>query len=178
MGVAVLIFAAGQVRPRVIFGGGGAVGCLGLILLGLAIRAWASGCAGKHTWEAKIEAPRLTTGGPYAYVRNPIYLGCVPLGLGFAGILGDPWLLGLHLAVCVLLYAVIVPAEEEFLRGKFGEAYARYAAAVPRIWPRGRPWPEAEPARWETSALLDQLRLAGWLVALGGGFHLAALLRG
>lgn len=170
--------AAWQVQPRAIFGVAGTTGCLGLILLGLAIRAWASGCAGRHTWEAKIEAPQLTTSGPYAYVRNPIYLGCIPLGLGFAGIIGDPWLLGMHLAVCVALYTVIVPAEEEFLRGKFGEAYERYAAAVPRIWPRWKPWAGAEAGRWDASALLDQLRLAGWLVAIGGGFHLAAWLRG
>src|SRR6187402_1723652 len=56
------------------------------IALGLALRAWGSGCAGLHTRSAKIEGAQLVTGGPFAYVRNPIYLGSMILGLGMSGL--------------------------------------------------------------------------------------------
>src|SRR5260221_109526 len=56
---------------------------------GLALRAWGSGCAGSHTRTAQIEAPRLITGGPFAYTRNPIYTGTMCLGFGVAGLIGD-----------------------------------------------------------------------------------------
>src|SRR5437899_2272772 len=66
------------VRPRDLFGEYAAIGIIAsglLVLLGLTLRAWAAACAGTHTRTEKIEAPRLATDGPYAHVRNPIYLG-------------------------------------------------------------------------------------------------------
>jgi protein-S-isoprenylcysteine O-methyltransferase Ste14 len=151
---------------------------LALVLLGLAGRAWAAGCAGRHTREARIEAPRLVTGGPFAHVRNPIYLASILLGFGMVGLVGDPWLLALHLGVCVLLYAGIVPAEEQFLREKFGRDYLRYCAHVPRLWPRMRAWEGAQPADYDGRAWLDQARLALILAAIYAGLHGAAWLRG
>jgi len=151
---------------------------LALVLLGLTGRAWAAGCAGRHTREARIEAPRLITGGPFAYVRNPIYLASIVLGFGMVGLIGDPWLLVFHVGVCVLLYVGIVPAEEQFLREKFGEAYRTYCEHVPRFWPRFRAWKGAEPARGDLRAWLDQARLALILAAIYGGLHGAAWLRG
>jgi protein-S-isoprenylcysteine O-methyltransferase Ste14 len=149
-----------------------------LVLLGLAGRAWAAGCAGRHTREARIEAPQLVTGGPYRYVRNPIYLASVVLGFGMVGLIGDPVLLGMHLGVCVLLYAGIVPAEERFLSERFGEEYSRYCEHVPRMWPRWTPWSDSKPVRFEARAIADQLPLALILVGIYFGLHLAARLRG
>src|SRR5688500_17928599 len=63
----------------------------GLVGRGRSRRAWAAACAGGHTRTGRIEAPDLVTGGPYAFVRNPIYLGSFLLGLGMVGLLGDPW---------------------------------------------------------------------------------------
>lgn len=180
VGLAVVGLAGFLVEPRAVFGSYQAAGmivCLGLVFAGLGLRAWAAGCAGRHTREARIEAPRLITGGPYAYVRNPIYLASIVLGFGMVGLVGDPWLLAMHVGVCVLLYAGIVPAEEEFLRGKFGTDYVRYCAGVPRLWPRWRAWPEAGAARWDRLALFDQMRLGGVLVAIYAGLHFAAWLR-
>jgi hypothetical protein len=45
-----------------------------LVLTGLGVRAWAAGFAGRHTRSSKIEGSKLATAGPYAHVRNPIYL--------------------------------------------------------------------------------------------------------
>jgi protein-S-isoprenylcysteine O-methyltransferase Ste14 len=152
------------------------LGSLGIVLIGLAGRAWAAGSAGLHTREASIKAP--LTGGPYAHVRNPIYLASIVLGFGMVGLIGDPWLLAMHVGICVFLYGAIVPAEEAFLRERFGNEYVRYCGAVPRFWPRWRRWPESEAVRFEPRALLDQVRLALVLVGIYGGLHLAAWLRG
>ena len=172
--------AALIVRPRPLFGEyqmAGIVISLGLIVLGLALRTWAGGCAGEHTREATIEAPRLVTGGPFAYVRNPIYLASVVLGLGMVLLIGDPMLLAPYIAVFVFLYGAIVPAEEEFLRNKFGAAYEHYSAHVPRAWPRWTPWAGAEPARFDPRALLGELRLGLVLAGIYALLQFAAWLR-
>jgi protein-S-isoprenylcysteine O-methyltransferase Ste14 len=181
VGLAVVVAAAFLVEPRPILGRWhleAELASFVLVLLGLGLRTWAGGCAGKHTREARIEAPRLVTGGPYARVRNPIYLASILLGFGMVGLVGDPWLLAMHAGVCVLLYAGIVPAEEEFLLQRFGPDYSRYCANVPRMWPRLRPWTEAEPVRWDASALFGECRLGLVLVAIYAGLHGAAWLRG
>ena len=173
--------AAFVVRPRAIFGAHQALGTAGsiaLIALGLGLRAWAGGCAGAHTRLATIAAPRLVTGGPFAYVRNPIYLASVILGLGMVALVGDPWLLALYAGVFVLLYTAIVPAEEKFLREKFGAAYERYCAQVPRAIPRLRAWKDAEPARFDVRAALGEARLAFILAGIYALLRAAAWLRG
>ena len=147
------------------------------MLLGLGVRAWAAGCAGRHTREAQIEAPALITGGPFAFVRNPIYLASILLGFGMVILVGDPWLLGMHIGVCILLYAAIVPAEESFLRQRFGAQYEEYCQAVPRFWPRLLPWSGSTKCGWDWRALLDQMRLGLILSAIYTGLHLAAWLR-
>ena len=116
------------------------LGSLLLIGAGLGLRAWAAACAGTHTRDATISAPTLVTGGPYARVRNPIYLGTVILGAGMVGLIGDWRLVPFLFIVCVLLYATIIPAEESFLSGKFGPLYEEYKKAVPRLVPRIRAW--------------------------------------
>ena len=180
VGLAAVALAAFVYRPRNFFGAhviAGVIVSLLLVLAGLLLRAWAAGCAGGHTRLATIEAPRLSTGGPFAYVRNPIYLASVILGIGMVGLLGDPWMLALCIGVFVFLYTAIVPAEERFLRGQFGAAYERYCAHVPRLLPRLRPWPEAEPRPFDRAATVGDARLALILVAIYAGLRGAAWLR-
>ncbi len=181
VGLTAVLLATLVYRPRDFFGAHATAGtCISLLLVvaGLVLRAWAAGCAGGHTRRATIEAPRLATGGPFAYVRNPIYLASIILGLGMVGLLADPWMLALYVAVFVFLYTAIVPAEERFLRGEFGDAYARYCAQVPRLLPRLRPWPGAEQRPCDPRAMLGEARLAFILIAIYAGLHSAAWLRG
>lgn len=181
VGLAVVALMALWIQPRALFGAAPAVGhacSLLLVLLGLAGRAWAAGCAGSHTRRATIEAPRLVTGGPYAHVRNPIYLASILVGIGMVGLLGDPWMLVPCVAVFAFLYGSIVPAEEEFLLGQFGEEYRRYRQAVPRVLPRLRSWPEARPAPFDRSAVLQEARLGLMLLAIYAVLRGAAYLRG
>ncbi|MBC7217541.1 MAG: isoprenylcysteine carboxylmethyltransferase family protein, partial [Candidatus Caldatribacterium sp.] len=112
-----------------------------LIILGEALRLWA--CGYIKTYRGPMEeVEELTTAGPYAYVRNPLYLanGCIGLGIVFlSGLLA---LVPLFLGIFLVLYGSIIRAEETFLAGRFGEAYRKYASSVPRFVPRLSPYPE------------------------------------
>ena len=180
IGLAVVLLAGFVVRPRNVFGSHAAPGfgvSLALVFAGLALRAWAGGTAGMHTRRATIEAPRLVTGGPFAYVRNPIYLASIVLGLGMVGLLGDPWMLAIYVAVFVFLYTAIVPAEEAFLRRVFPEEFARYCEHVPRMIPRLRAWKGAAPATFDRAAIIGEARLGAVLAGIYAFMRLAAWLR-
>jgi protein-S-isoprenylcysteine O-methyltransferase Ste14 len=98
-----------------------------LIVPGLAIRALASGHVQKNE--------HLTTTGPYAYTRNPLYLGSLILAVGFA-ISARNWWIGAGLVFIFLaIYLPVIRGEEEFLRAHFPE-FAEYARQVPRLLPR------------------------------------------
>ena len=98
-----------------------------LIVPGLLLRALASGHVRKN------EA--LATSGPYTYTRNPLYLGSLLIGIGFA-VASRSWWIGV--ALVVMFFAIYLPVirdEEAFLRKKFPE-FEEYARRVPRIIPR------------------------------------------
>ena len=133
---------------------------------GLLLRAWAAAHAGSHTRSGTIEGGNLASSGPYSRVRNPIYLGNFILGLGMVALLGDPWLLPLHFVTFTVLYATIIPAEEQYLAREFGPAYQAYVANVPRLLPRLVPWTAAAPRRPDWHNAFGELRIAAILAAI------------
>ena len=97
------------------------------IIPGLALRALASGHVQKNE--------QLTITGPYAYTRNPLYLGSLILAVGFA-ICARNWWIGAGLVLIFLaIYLPVIRGEEAFLREHFSE-FAEYARQVPRLLPR------------------------------------------
>jgi protein-S-isoprenylcysteine O-methyltransferase Ste14 len=104
---------------------------LGLILIlpGLLLRALASGHVNKN------EA--LATSGPYAYTRNPLYLGSLLIGIGFALAARSWWVGILLLAMFFFIYIPVIGGEEKFLRQRFPE-FDEYTRQVPRMFPRFR----------------------------------------
>lgn len=181
IGLAAVAVGALTIRPHHLFGAyqrTGTTACVMLVVLGLALRAWAAGSAGQHTRKSTIEAPRLATGGPYAFVRNPIYLGSLILGFGMVGVLGDPWMLVLYLGAFAFLYSSIIPAEEEFLREAFSREYQRYCENVPRLIPRLTRWREARQVSFDWASVTGDLRLGLLLVAIYLLLRGAASLRG
>ncbi len=111
---------------------GGAVAVCGLL-----VRAWASGHIRKND--------ALAVSGPYAYSRNPLYLGTLLLGLGFSIAAAGGWLLfgvlgGLFAALFLGIYLPVMRVEALTLAELFGEDYGRYAAAVPLLFPRLTPY--------------------------------------
>jgi protein-S-isoprenylcysteine O-methyltransferase Ste14 len=98
-----------------------------IALIGVGIRAVASGHISKNS--------ELTTSGPYAYTRNPLYLGSIVIALGFA-VAALSWLLVVALVLLfVAIYIPVILAEETFLRSRFPE-FDDYARDVPRLLPR------------------------------------------
>jgi protein-S-isoprenylcysteine O-methyltransferase Ste14 len=153
------------------------IGAAALVLLGIGIRALADGFAGRHTRTEQIEAPRLSTGGPYSFVRNPIYLGSMVLGLGMVGLL-ESWIaLILYLAVFAIFYFSVIPAEEQFLRKTFGRQYEEYCQNVPRIRPRLTSWPGAEKSAFDLKPALGEWRIALAIIAILLFFTLTSLVR-
>ena len=98
-----------------------------VVVPGLLIRALASGHVRKN------EA--LATSGPYAYTRNPLYLGSLVMGVGFC-VVARSWWVGIVLVVMFLaIYVPVISDEEAFLRGRFPE-FEEYEKTVPRMLPR------------------------------------------
>jgi protein-S-isoprenylcysteine O-methyltransferase Ste14 len=149
-----------------------------LVLVGLGVRAWAAAFAGRHTRSSEIEGSKLATAGPYAHVRNPIYLGSVILGIGMVLMIGDKRLLTLCLLTFLALYFGLIPAEEEYLSQKFREEYERYRRNVPRLLPRLTPWPESVRTPFDVRAACGERRLSLILLAILGVFRGIAALRG
>jgi protein-S-isoprenylcysteine O-methyltransferase Ste14 len=83
-----------------------------------------------------LEARTLNTRGPYAHVRNPLYLGNLGLCLGLMMLAHDGWVLALGLAFFFGEYHFIIRAEEAFLQEQFGERFTAYRAQVRRWVPR------------------------------------------
>ena len=103
------------------------VSSLALVVPGLALRAAASGTVKKNR--------ELTVTGPYAYTRNPLYLGSSLIAAGFALALLS-WLVGLVVAIgFVAIYIPVIASEERFLRATF-PGFDDYCRLVPRIIPR------------------------------------------
>jgi protein-S-isoprenylcysteine O-methyltransferase Ste14 len=103
------------------------LGSLVLVAPGLWLRGYASGYVRKNA--------ELTTTGPYAYTRNPLYLGSMLIAFGFAAASGS-WVI--LVALALLFAAIYVPtilSEEEYLRGHFA-GFEGYARQVPRLLPR------------------------------------------
>lgn len=102
-----------------------------LAAIGLWIRAIASGHVRKNE--------ELAMSGPYAYTRNPLYLGSLVIALGFV-IASRSWIIAVIAAGFFLaIYIPVIRGEEEFLRGKFPN-FDEYARNVPRLFPRLRPY--------------------------------------
>jgi protein-S-isoprenylcysteine O-methyltransferase Ste14 len=98
-----------------------------LCALGASLRYWASGYLRKDS--------RPAVGGPYAYVRNPLYLGTYLMALGAALAAGSLWIFGALTVFFAAIYHFIILDEETKLRRIFGEPYLRYCESVPRFFP-------------------------------------------
>lgn len=98
-------------------------------LPGLWLRALASGHVQKNE--------QLTTSGPYAHMRNPLYAGSLILAAAFAIAARSWWIVGAMGLIFFAIYLPVIHSEENFLRQKFPE-FAAYSAQVPRFLPRLR----------------------------------------
>lgn len=160
----VLFIVLARPRPLTLLIGGV------IALCGLALRAWASGHIRKNA--------QLAMTGPYAYTRNPLYLGSFLLCLGFVVAGNRPLIGALFVSIFLGIYSPVMRVEAAHLRGAFGEEYARYAAHVPLFLPRLTPYRDAQTEEVERSTQFDAqlyLRYREYRAASGALFAWAVL---
>ncbi len=134
--VLILLYFSNPYQPVIYFG-------FILLAIGETIRVWAVSYAGGRTRTIKVGAPKLCSSGPFAYLRNPLYLGNM---INFSGIVfiaggSNLWLiLFLTLTFFIIQYSLIISLEQETLSKKFDEEYLIYCNNVPALLPRLTPW--------------------------------------
>jgi protein-S-isoprenylcysteine O-methyltransferase Ste14 len=129
----------------------------GIAMVGVLIRAWASGHIMKND--------RLATTGPYAHTRNPLYFGSFLIGAGFA--IAAHWsLLLLVVVFWALIYGPTMEREKANIRSRFPDAYAEYERNVPAFVPRPTPWGAGRAESTPFSVAL-YMKHGEWKAALG-----------
>lgn len=109
--------------------------------LGESLRMWSLAHIGPKTRSSrKIRADQLVVTGPFAHLRNPLYVGNFTICSGVVLASGNLWLLPLLPALFFFWHRYIIPAEESFLESSFGDAFHAYCAEVPRYLPRWKPY--------------------------------------
>jgi protein-S-isoprenylcysteine O-methyltransferase Ste14 len=104
---------------------------VGIAIIGLLVRGYAAGHLRKHK--------QLAISGPYAYTRNPLYLGSVLLAAGFS-VASHSWISTFLLTVYLaIFYPVVIRREQAELNRSYGAAFVEYASQVPVFWPRFSP---------------------------------------
>jgi protein-S-isoprenylcysteine O-methyltransferase Ste14 len=137
--IAVLTLRIGETAPdsRLLVAG------MALTAAGELVRLWAVRHIGTISRTRSERLGPLVTSGPFALVRNPLYVGNIALWTGFAMAARLVWLAP---AVIVLLgaeYHAIVRWEERLLESRLGETYRAYAARVPRWFPGSTRWTQS-----------------------------------
>jgi protein-S-isoprenylcysteine O-methyltransferase Ste14 len=114
---------------------------IGVAGLGLALRIWASGHLRKNQ--------SLTSSGPYAYTRNPLYLGTSVIGAGFLVAVHQALFLLILAPLFWVLYRPVIVDEERILEELFGDQFREYQRYVPQFFPRIGPGKsELHPSRF------------------------------
>jgi len=119
-----------------------------VILLGIAVRLWASG----HVKKDKV----LATTGPYAYVRHPLYVGNHLLTLGFCLASGLWWSFPLWILLGLFFYPQTIRHEDQLLARLFPEEWPRWRARTRALIPRLTPYPSGARAEWSFRQSLRQ----------------------
>jgi len=136
------------------------------ILTGLFLRIWANGYA--------IKLEKLTTSGPYAFVRHPLYLGTMLLTLGFIIMLRIYYVGTLFLLIMIGVYYQTIKKEEQMLEQKFKHQYINYKNKIPAIVPTVFPYREGEKWSFSFKRLIKSHEYKSflWMIILVIAFHL------
>lgn len=136
-----------------------------LVIAGQAFRCWGAGTIMLYRGE-QVKAARLATWGPYALVRNPLYVANGILGLGWAWIAGDAATAVFVVTFAVLYGYLIVPHEEKFLLAQFGDKYRQYCRRVGAFFPQSIDWEKLK-GPFDRSILLKSEIHTLWVTVAG-----------
>ena len=145
-----------------------------IVLLGELVRAWGVHHIGSVSRTRAERLGPLIDHGPFAKVRNPLYIGNILLWVGFSVSARLPWLAPVIFVLLALEYHAIVRWEEQLLAGRMGQAYREYLRRVPRWIPNlaGRSTSGHDAAFSWTQTLYSE---RGTLIAIAAGYLLLAL---
>ncbi|RPI13629.1 MAG: isoprenylcysteine carboxylmethyltransferase family protein [Ignavibacteriae bacterium] len=117
-----------------------------IAIIGELIRFWGVSYAGGETRTTKVGASNLVTQGPFAFIRNPLYLGNIFLYFGISIMANSlfPYLQIIGLIYFSIQYYYIIKEEESFLREKFKDKYEDYYSNVNSIIPSFKPYNESK----------------------------------
>jgi len=138
---------------------------------GEALRLWAVHHIGVISRTRSDRLGPLVSSGPFARVRNPLYLGNIALWVGFAVSARLLWLAPLVAIVLALEYHAIVRWEEGLLTARRGDEYRAYLARVPRWVPSFGAATAAAPSEghsWRDTLFSER----GTLIAIAAGYIL------
>ena len=142
-----------------------------VVAVGEIIRLWAVLHIGAISRTRSDRLGPLVASGPFAYVRNPLYLGNILLWAGFAIAARLVWLAPIVVLLLALEYHAIVKWEEQLLTTRIGEPYTRYMRDVPRWLPSLAPTASTSTAAgfsWRQTLFSER----GTLIAIAAGFLL------
>jgi protein-S-isoprenylcysteine O-methyltransferase Ste14 len=161
---------------------------IGIPFLGGFLRVWAASHRGRWASLYDGEVALLITTGPYAYIRHPLYIANLLIGAGFIFLSGAFPLALILLSFCAFYHLLLIPAEEDFLKERFGKEFDLYCETVPRYLPIrmasaglsfGRHFPSVELATiWvilATTILLEWLEsplYRTWILSLSHRIHI------
>ena len=129
--LAILTLRIGEAAPSPVLAGLG----VGVTVLGELIRLWGVHHIGAISRTRSERLGPLVAGGPFALIRNPLYIGNIGLWVGFALTARLVWLAPVIFVLFALEYHAIVRWEETLLQSRLGQEYRAYAARVPRWLP-------------------------------------------
>jgi protein-S-isoprenylcysteine O-methyltransferase Ste14 len=146
VGISFVIFVSVAGRPHHLLFFVGTI----FVLLGIATRLWSSG----HVKKNRV----LATDGPYAYVRHPIYVGNITLGIGFCFASGLWWSFPLFIAIVLIFYPHAILHEDEKLHTAFKEDWEQWSKKTKALIPRFKPYQQNQRSSW---SFMESLRQNG-----------------
>ena len=141
-----------------------------IVATGELLRMWAVHHIGVVSRTRSERLGPLVQTGPFALVRNPLYLGNILLWLGFTVSAGLLWLAPIVVAFVLFEYHAIVRWEERLLESRLGEAYREYVQRVPRWIPKVQPAGHTSATAFSWGATFYSER--GTLIAIAVGYLL------
>ena len=136
-----------------------------IICAGEALRLWAMRHIGRSARTRKDKARRLVATGPYAYTRNPLYLGNHLTLLGFCVLSELFWFIPIALGICFVFYSFIIRYEEELLKQRFGGDFLSYMSETPRWIPIPSPAKVMEP-EWREAFRRERSTIYGIIIGI------------
>jgi protein-S-isoprenylcysteine O-methyltransferase Ste14 len=163
LALALLLIPSGEPRRFFFFVG------VAIVALGELLRLWAVRHIGVISRTRSDRLGPLVASGPFALVRNPLYLGNLALWIGFALSAQLPWMVPVIVVMLGFEYHAIVRWEERLLEARRGDEYREYALRVPRWMPKNnRSASSAVAFSWRETFFAER----GTLLAIAAGYLL------